>query len=282
MMPSDKIANTNCLNSINRHDSITNCIDKAIDCSVWSGNWPFYYLRYGKLELLKERLTGYNITKAFVSPIEAILEQDTARANKNLLESIDNMKDEFFSPVPVIDLSYPNWEEAIEIASNSQNVKMIKLLPNYHIYSLDEDNLGKLVEYTMKYNLVISIQVRIEDARRQYPLMKVSDVDIIQDIKVLSYFPKQTFVISNGYLNEVEQVLYSLDNNVYVDISSAEKQDVLTYLCKKYGSERLIFSTHCGFYCPEGNIFKLAYSGLDEDSLERVAYSNAKNLLGAK
>ena len=128
-MPSDKIANTNYLNSINRHDNITNCIDKAIDCSVWSGNWPFYYLRYGKLELLKERLTGYNITKAFVSPIEAILEQDTARANKNLLESIDNMKDDFFTCL-VIDLSYLTEEAAIEIVANSQNVKMIKLLPN--------------------------------------------------------------------------------------------------------------------------------------------------------
>ena len=50
--------------------------------------------------------------------------------------------------------------------------------------------------------------------------------------KTLKYclFPEQTFVISNGYLNEVEQVLYSLDN-VYVDISSAEKQDT-SYLCK--------------------------------------------------
>lgn len=111
--------------------------------------------------------------------------------------------------------------------------------------------------------------------------MKVPDVDIIQDIKVLSYFPKQEFVISNGYINEVEQVLYSLDN-VYVDISSVEKQDVLPYLCNKYGLERLIFSTHCAFYYPEGNIFKLAYSGISKESLTKIAYRNAQKLLFAE
>jgi len=261
------------------------CPEKIIDCSTWAGNWAFYYLKYGKLELLKERLEKYNIVKAYVSPIETILEQEPMRANVSLFEKIDKInsltigrhKSRYFSPVPVIDLSFNNWEEIIDLSVKRNDVKIVKLMPNYHMYDLTEENLEKLVSYTMKHNLIISIQIRIEDARRHHPLMKVKDVDIIKTVKVLSQFPQQKFIISNGYLNDVQQALYYLDN-AYADISSAETQDVLSLLSEKYNAERLLFSTHSAFYYPEGNVFKLAYSGLDKKSIDKVSYENACEL----
>ena len=260
-------------------------IEKIIDSSVWAGNWPFSYLRYGRLDLLKEKLEKYNIIKAYVSPIEAILEEDPMRANLALFDEIDKMNvsyaenktEDFFFPVPVVDLSFNNWEELVSLSIQRKDVKIIKLLPNYHMYEITEDNLGKLVDLAAVNNLIISIQIRIEDARGQYPLMKVGDVDIIKIIKVLSNFPQQKFIICNGYISELEQVLYSL-KNTYVDISSAETQDVLAYLSNKYGEERLLFSTHSAFYYPEGNIFKLAYSPIDKECIEKIAYKNAQDL----
>ncbi|NSW92732.1 MAG: amidohydrolase family protein [Firmicutes bacterium] len=266
------------------------CPQKIIDCSVWTGNWAFYYLKYGKLELLKKRLMKYNIVRAYVSPIEAILEQDPMRANLHMYNVIDNMKinsidnmkpdnlnSEFFLPVPIIDLSFANWKDNIEFAIKRNDVKIVKLLPNYHMYELNEDKLEKLIEYTSKYNLIISIQMRVEDARRHHPLMKIPDVDIIKAVKVISAFPKQKFIICNGYLNDVEQALHFLDN-IYVDISSVEAQDVLSYLCDKYGADRLLFSSHSAFYCIEGNVFKLVLSGLDKEYMNKVAYENACKL----
>jgi predicted TIM-barrel fold metal-dependent hydrolase len=260
-------------------------IEKMIDCSTWTGNWPFNYLRYGKLELLKERLEKYNIVKAYVSPIEAILEEDPMRANIALFNEIDEMnalyeennKGAFFFPVPVVDLSFNNWEELVLLSTERKDVKIVKLLPNYHMYELTEDKLGKLIEFTVKSNLIISIQIRVEDARGQYPLLKVGDVDIIGAIKVLSSFPQQKFIISNGYISDIEQSLYSLQN-VYVDISSAETQDVLALLTDKHGVDRILFSTHSAFYYPEGNVFKFTCSGLDKESMDKIGYKNAQKL----
>lgn len=259
--------------------------EKIIDCSTWVGNWAFYYLRYGKLEILKERLEKYNISKAYVSPIEAILEQEPTRANNALFESIDklnNIKNEnpderYFSPVPIIDLSICNWQEMIDVFTKRNDVKIIKLLPNYHMYDLTEDALKMLVEYTLKYNFIISIQMKIEDTRGQHPLMKVPDVQIEKVVKVISNFPEQKFIINNGYINDVDQVLYSFDN-VYADISSVETQDILSTLSKRHGTKRLLFSTHSAFYYPEGNLFKLAYSTLNKEDLNKIAYENAKEL----
>lgn len=147
----------------------------------------------------------------------------------------------------------------------------------YHMYELSEDVLEVLVDYTQKHNLLISIQMRVEDARGQYPLMKVPDMDIDEVIKILSSFPEQKFIMNNGNLSEVEQALYFADN-IYVDISSVESQDVVTYLGGKYGLDRILFSTHSAFFYPEGNVFKLAYSGLGREGLDKVAYGNAEKL----
>lgn len=253
---------------------------KIIDTSVWAGNWAFCYLKYGNYELLKERLSKYNIVRAYVSPIEAILEQDPIWANLHMYNVIDNMKNkttQFFSPVPIIDMSFENWSENIEFAVSRKDVKVIKLLPNYHMYEIDGEKLESLIEYTSKYDIIISIQMRVEDTRRHHPLMKVPDVDIIKILKVISCFSKQKFIICNGYLNDVEQALYFLDN-VYVDISSVETQDVFLYLYDKYGLERLLFASHSAFYYIEGNIFKLGLSGLDKDYINKVAYENASEL----
>jgi predicted TIM-barrel fold metal-dependent hydrolase len=255
------------------------CADRLIDCSTWVGNWAFYYLKYGKISLLKTRLIKYNIIKAYVSPIEAILEQDPTRANLNLYEMLDNMDNEFFSPVPVVDLSFSNWEEIVENAITRSDVKMLKVIPNYHMYFFDEAKLGKLVEHTLKHNLIISIQMRIEDPRRHHPLMKVPDVDIINILKVVSFFPEQKFILCNIHRDGAKEALYFL-NNIYIDTASLDSQDILTHLCNKYNSKKILFSTHSAFYSPEPNIFKICYSKLNNEDINNIAYRNAENLFG--
>jgi len=251
-----------------------NEIKKLIDLSVWTGNWPFIHLRYGNMNVLKEKLKSMNVTKAFIAPIEGILEQDPIRANKNLLSGIN---DDFFSPVLIIDLSYENWQECMEIALNDRRVKMVKLIPNYHIYKMDEKKLGKLVELAKPNHMVISIQMRIEDRRGQYPLMKVDDVGYQGVIKALSYFPDQVFILNNVLMSDIQMLIQSLDN-VYLDISSLEHQDILEQLYHEYSLDRFLFSSHCPFFFPEGNIYKLKFSSLDIKEVEKVAYKNAEKI----
>src|SRR5690554_2652091 len=120
-----------------------NEIKKLVDCSVWTGNWPFRHLRYGDMDVLKKKLISENVTKAFIAPIAGILEQDPARADREMLGMVD---DSFFSPVLIIDLSYENWRECMQLALDDRRVKMIKLIPNYHMYELHEKNMEELVE----------------------------------------------------------------------------------------------------------------------------------------
>ena len=250
-------------------------IKNIIDFSSWTGNWPFAYLSLNDLESLKSKLQSQNIVKAFVAPIEGILERDPMRANKKLLE---DLKDDFFSPVPIIDLSFANWEEIVELSLKDGRVKILKLLPNYHMYQLSEEILSKLVNLTLKNKLLISIQFRVEDTRGQHPLMKIEELNALHTARILSYFPEQTFILNNLYLGEIAPLLHSLEN-VYVDISGLETQNVLRNLNKTFTLDKFLFSSHSCFYYPEGNIYKLNYSDLQNEEIEKVAYKNGEALL---
>lgn len=251
-------------------------VDRLIDVSAWTGNWPFLHLRYGNLQKLQQKLTALCVAKAYVSPIEGILEQDPMRANLQLFKDIE---DDFFSPVPIIDLSLANWGEMVQRSIDDGRVKMLKLLPNYHMYELDEARLKPLVTLAQQHGWVIAIQIRVEDRRGQYPLMKVEDVDAGKLVKVVSHFPEQSFIFQNLFLPEVSQVLPAV-NNVYVDLASLEHTDVLHTLQEPFSLDRCLFSTHAPFYFPEGNVYKLKYSEVALNDLERVGHINAEQLFG--
>lgn len=253
-----------------------NRIDKLFDLSVWTGNWPFIHYKLGEMKALKKKLKSLNIVKAFIAPIEGILEQDPMRADKNLLNCLE---DDFFSPVFVIDLSYGNWQECMEIAINDGRVRMVKLLPNYHMYGFDDENMGKLVDLTSQNGIVISIQMRVEDKRGQYPLMKVEDVQDHEIVRALAGFPNQQFILNNILLHEIEIIMTSL-NNIYMDISSLERQDILEYLYKTYTLDRFVFSSHSPFFHPEGSLYKLKYSSVEMNEVEKVMFRNAEKIFG--
>jgi predicted TIM-barrel fold metal-dependent hydrolase len=251
-------------------------INKLIDVAAWTGNWPFLKLRYTELPALKAKLQSLNVEQAFVAPIEAILEQDPIRANKELLEATRH--DEFFSPVLVVDLSYANWQENVELAVKDGRVRILKLLPNYHMYEVNEANLEPLVKLTMQHKLIISIQMRVEDSRGQYPLMMVEDLDVVRVVKTVSFFPEQPFILSNPATAELAQVLNSV-NNLYVELASVENPDVLMMLKNTYGLDQVLFGSHSPFFIPEAIIAKLKYTDVSQADVEQVAFRNAEKLL---
>lgn len=252
-------------------------LDKVIDMATWTGNWPFLKLRYTELPALQAKLQSLGVRQSFVAPIEAILEQDPLRANRALLDSTRG--DDFFSPVPVIDLSYANWAENVELAVRDGRVRMVKLLPSYHMYDISEAVLEPLVELTQRHRLIVGLQMRVEDKRGMYPLLNVNDPDIVRVVKVLSYFPEQMFVLGNPVIAELAQVLKSVDN-VYVELAGLENIDILLHLKRLYTLDRILFGSHAPFFIPEAVLAKLKYTEASQQDAEQVAYANAERLLG--
>lgn len=247
-----------------------------IDWNVWTGFWPFTRQRFTRLAELKEKLTSLGIGGAFVSPTEAILDQDPWPANRRLLADVGD--DDFFSPVVIVDLSHADWEEQVQLAVRHGRVRMIKLLPGYHRYALDERSLAPLVRQTAPNRLIVSIQLRVADRRGQHPLMLVPDLDMVATVKALSFFPQQPFVLNNASIGEVSEALMSL-NHVWLDIANVEHVDLLPQLAAGPRFKRFLLATHSPFYFPEANVYKLRFTDADKRLVEQVAIRNGESLL---
>lgn len=252
-----------------------NCMKKITDCSVWYGRWPFKNLRYSDLSLMEDKLKSMGITKAFISPLEAVFSQSPHDENEKMTKALSG--NQFFSLVPVIDLLMADWKEAVAKAASDKKVKMIRLLPEYHMYELSEEHLEELVNKASEKGLIISIPIRIEDPRGQYPLLDIKGLDTIRLAKVLSYFPKQKFIINNAYWAEINDLYHVLDN-AYFDIAMIEPVNPLKSIREKYSLDRFLFSGNCPLFYPEGNLNKLKYAELSQEDINKVAFKNIERL----
>jgi predicted TIM-barrel fold metal-dependent hydrolase len=242
------------------------------DASAWVGNWPFVPLRYNTQDALKKKLSEQGICKAILSSLDAVFSQDPTLCAQEILRA----DREFFMPAPVTDLSRANWNECISWMDRN-DVKIIKLLPNYHMYSLEEQ-IDKLVEETVKRDAVISVQVRMQDARGQYPLLQVKDVDVKELERVVKKYPDQKFLLNGMYMGEIRP--FANMDNVRIETSALELNDVFRSLTEGYPQDRFVFGTHTPLFFPEGNLFKLGYASISDQEKNRIGRENLSRFLG--
>ena len=250
---------------------------KIIDCSVWHGQWPFCHLRYSDLALMEKKLKSLNVEKAFISPLESVFAQDPHEGNFRMLEDIKDIP--FFQPAPVIDLLLANWKETLEKLYNDLKIKMIRLIPNFHMYELTEDSLKELVAFTSPRNIIIAIPMRMEDPRGQSPLLKEPmELPTVGAAKALSFYPQQKFIFNNIYWGEVNDLYYILKNTLF-DIAMIEPVNPLKAIKTRYSADRFVFSSNCPFFYPEGNWNKLSYADIEKEEIEKIASGNIEKLI---
>lgn len=238
------------------------------DACTWVGNWPFSTLRYHTLDTLKKKLMELGIKKALVSPLDAVFSHNPILSAQAVLDA----DRDFFIPAPVVDLSRENWTDMIEWP----DIKVVKLLPNYHMYSLQE-TIGKLIQETQKRNVVISVQVRMQDPRGQYKLLKVDNTDSSELLSTVKKYPDQKFLLNGMYPGEIGK--FTGLENVRIGTEALEGSDIYRTLVENYRSDRFVFSTHTPLFFPEGNVFKLAYASISDEQKKALGGENLKNFI---
>lgn len=226
---------------------------------------------------MENKLKALNVETAFISPFESVFAQDPHEGNFRMLDDI--MEKPFFQPAPVIDLHLPNWKENLEKLYSDFKIKMIKLLPNFHMYRLTEESLAELVAFTSPRNIIISIPVRIEDPRNQSPLLKEPmEIPTVVIAKALSFYQHQSFILNNVYWGEINDLYYILNNTLF-DIAMIEPVNPLKAIKEKYSVDRFIFSSNCPLFYPEGNWNKLSYADIEKKEIEKIASGNIEKLI---
>ena len=139
-----------------------------VDVSAWTGTWSSQGV-HATASVVRRALKDAGIDRIFMASLDGVWSPNPHLANADVYEAARRWDDVF--PVPVIDPTIVTWEAEVERAHAHPGVRLVKCMPSYTAFQLDDS--GPLAEELIAADLGLMVQIRVEDQRRQHPLAQV-------------------------------------------------------------------------------------------------------------
>jgi predicted TIM-barrel fold metal-dependent hydrolase len=248
-----------------------------IDADVLAGHYPFRPFPHPSQDphQIKDYLQVRGIQRACLSSLHAAFYADPQQGNAEVLPQI--VGDAFFLPAGVINPSLPNWRNTLSRCVEEYGCRLVRLLPNYHLYSLADGFVTDFLAEANHRRLVVVIVKRLEDERMHHLLMKVPGVENSEIIALAQRYPHPLVVLS-AYLSEIKE-LAAAAPQLYFDIAFAETMNTMQRLTEGVLADRLLFSTHTPFFYPEAAIGKIEHWSVGAEQRQQVYSGTLAHLI---
>ena len=247
-----------------------------IDVNVSFGHWPFQKFLLDTPGKLARHLNSEGISLALVSSIESVFYPDPDIYNELLWRKLKPYP--FLMPIMTINPTLSNWKEILKKYVNFRKIKAIKILPNYYNYSLSSKSVNELMNELAERKIPLIAQIRLEDERNQYPLLKVKGVEIKEIIKLANRFPQIPILCLCPYFSEAVSLVKET-SNIYVDISFVETLNTISALLKEIPASRILFGSHTPFLYTRSAIMKIKSANIPKRDSEAIVFANTCYLL---
>ena len=250
-----------------------------IDADVWAGHYPFRPFPHPSQDLhqIKDYLQACGIQRACLASLHAAFYADPQQGNAELLPQV--VGDDFFLPVGVINPSLHNWRDTLACCVDAYGCRLVRLLPNYHLYSLADGFVADFLAEANRRRLLVAIVKRLEDERMHPLLMKVPGVENSDIIALTQRYPHPLLILS-AYLPEIKE-LAGAAPQLYFDIAFAETMNTMQRLTENVAADRLLFGTHTPFFYPEAAISKVESWATGAEQRQQVYSGTLAQLLAA-
>jgi len=242
-----------------------------IDINTSFGRWPFQKFDVHSTQGMAKHLHSAGITKALISSIDGILYPDPSVCDAALFKAVKSTP--MLIPIPTINPGLANWRKALE----ANGLKAVKIIPNYHNYPLTAPVVTQLIQVLASKRIPLMIQMRVEDERSQYPLMKIPGVDWRAVVQLANAFRRVPLVCLCAYRGEAIELVQKTEN-VSVDISFIETFQTLPTILHKIPPDKILFGSHTPFLYTESAVMKLESAHLAARSYKAIACANAQRL----
>lgn len=245
-----------------------------VDVGAFTGAWPSHPV-HGRLEDVVASLNHVGVDRILVSPLDAVWCRNPHLYNGPLYRACEGRDD--LLPVPILDPSIATWKEELTRAVDSV-VQAIRLLPNYHGYVLaDQDAFWDAVS---ERGIVVFVQTRMEDPRRQHPKSVVEDVAVNEIVELADQRRDIRFVIGGARTGEIRGASDALKerSNLFADVSQADGLDAVRILVGQGLMEKLLFGSHAPLFIPEAAVARVV-TDLTDEVAEYVFGANAEQLM---
>ena len=245
-----------------------------IDTNVSLFHYPFRRLPLDEPDKLVARLQELGVTEAWAGSFEAILHRDVSSVNRRLMETCSRY--EILKPIGAINPTLPGWERDL---ADCQNHRMtgIRLLPNYHGYSLEDPRFRKLLEQATGAGMFVQIAVSLEDLRTQHEKLSVPDVDLSPMKEALARVKGARVQILNHRgrgkaLTELAKI-----NGVAFDTARLDGTNGIPGFLHKVFPKGLMHGSHAPFLIAEAALIRTHESGqMEPGELRKVLSGNAR------
>ena len=247
---------------------------EIVDVCAWTGHWGSLRLPGGAGQVVAS-LQEVGVERVLLSPLDAAFAHNPHLANADVYEAAERFP--AVRPVPVLDPGLADWREELARAVD-RGAPAVRWLPAYGGYDLkDVDECAAAVGAA---GLVLLVQTRLEDPRRQHHRAVVHDVDAAEVADLAERHPGVPVVIGGATWKAVLDLaprILSLER-LHADVSQADGMDSLLRMVEAGLTPRLLFGTHAPFFVPLAGLARVVLD-LDEREAGAILGGNARRLL---
>lgn len=207
---------------------------RIVDISTMLGPWAPQKLEFETAAGLVEKMNLYGIDEAYAYSSYAV-KVSPLDGNYMLMEQIAGYEDRI-KPCWVV---LPTWDletgKSLEDELKKYNVRMVRMMPNDHSYSVDTWVCGELYEMLQRNGIPV--------------LFNQPDVSVGQLHAISSEYPNLPIIITQCEYGQ-NRNLYKLmekHHNIYLEIATYYVFDGIEDIAISFGAERMVFGSRMPF-----------------------------------
>ncbi|MEM2561422.1 MAG: amidohydrolase family protein [Candidatus Bathyarchaeia archaeon] len=247
------------------------------DVNAFLGDWPFRSLR-GDVNSLLKLMAKCKVDVAFVSSLNAIFYKDLEEANLRLWHNLKGVR--ALIGVCTINPSFPESIEHLDKCVSEMGMVGVKIHPNYHGYSLEDNSVNQFFEECSKKDVPVIVPLRIQDERIHHPSSKVPPIPVAQIISTAKRNPSLKVIVCNARSNEINEIFTKANDlkNLYVVFSWVQSLNFIEKMVKKVGCDRMLWGSNFPLNYIEPTLHQIIESNIENSEKEKILSENAKKI----
>jgi predicted TIM-barrel fold metal-dependent hydrolase len=254
---------------------------EVIDVSGFLGRWPFRGIPRSSNDDLHRQAERLHIRKVVVSSFENLFWENAADAAREFARSIEG--DELLVHFPIVNPVFPGVLDDLKRLQDERPFRGVRLLSNYHGYSLTDPAVDRLIDWTRRQGLIVQVFRRIVDERLHW-MLKVPPVPDEQLNDLVRRHAEQQFIMSALWFNEIAGLFETMGKPAHVrfDVSRCRgPEEWPAKLIASVPGGQLVFGSLWPLQVIRSTLEELLHAPIDEGSRSMILSQNAAGLIGA-
>lgn len=246
----------------------------VVDCSVWTGTYPFRGIIRSTPADWAELAGRVGISRAIAAPFEAVFQE-------NSLDAYARAADEFAGNphIEVWPVLRPGALHGIGPLLDRYRPRGLRLVPTYHDYHLYDTSVQPIMGLARERGMVVQIFTRLSDERWHW-IVKVPELSMHEIEYAISAYAEQPILVSGLNRPQALTSRFKQHQTLYADISRIRGPVfAIEQLAAAGSTDRLVFGSLWPVQILEATLWQVTSARIDASVRDAILRTNVTALL---